>query len=262
MGTDLTGTNLTIDVGTLYAFLLVLARISGAFIFVPIPGIQAGPQIARAVLSASLTLALHSRWPVIDPDGVSFPLLMGWMLAEAAMGLAVGLAVAFLIEGFQMGAQIISLQAGYSFASTIDPTSGADSTVLIMIAQTTAGLLFFATGMDRQILRAFADSLTAYPPGHFALSVPMVTRMIQAGSSIFSTGLRLVLPLLALLLMVEISLALLTRLNSQLQLMQISMPLKMLLSLTLLGWLLLIFPQVFAQSANRAMQLVNSLLAA
>ncbi len=187
---------------------------------------------------------------------------MGWMLAEAAMGLAVGLAVAFLIEGFQMGAQIISLQAGYSFASTIDPTSGADSTVLIMIAQTTAGLLFFATGMDRLILRAFADSLTAHPPGHFAISVPMVTRMIQAGSSIFTTGLRLVLPLLALLLMVEISLALLTRLNSQLQLMQISMPLKMLLSLTLLGWLLLIFPQVFAQSANRAMQLVNSLLAA
>jgi len=184
MGTDLTGTNLTIDVGTLYAFLLVLARISGAFIFVPIPGIQAGPQIARTVLSASLTLALHSRWPVIDPDGVSFPLLMGWMLAEAAMGLAVGLAVAFLIEGFQMGAQIISLQAGYSFASTIDPTSGADSTVLIMIAQTTAGLLFFATGMDRQILRAFADSLTAHPPGHFAISVPMVTRMVQAGSSI------------------------------------------------------------------------------
>jgi len=30
----------------------------------------------------------------------------------------------------------------------------------------------------------------------------------------------------------------------------------------LFGWLLLIFPQVFAQSASRAMQLVYSLLAA
>src|SRR6185503_20846558 len=99
--------------------------------------------------------------------------------------------------------------------STVDPSTGADSSVLLTIAQTAAGLLFFATGMDRQILRAFADSLSSHPPGHFALSVPMVTRMIQAGSSIFSTGLRLVLPLLALLLMVEISLALLTRLNSQ-----------------------------------------------
>jgi len=256
------GTDLTIDVGTLYAFLLVLARISGAFIFVPIPGIQAGPQIARVVMSVSLTLALQPRWPVIDAAGVSFPLLMGWMFSEAAMGLAVGLAVSFLTEGFQMGAQIISLQAGYSFSSTIDPTSGADSTVLIMIAQTTAGLLFFATGMDRQILRAFADSLTAHPPGHFEITLPMATRLIQASSTIFITGLRLVLPLLALLLMVEISLALLTRLNSQLQLMQISFPIKMLLSLTLLGWLLLIFPQVFAQSAGRTMQLIHSLLAA
>src|SRR5580700_8481481 len=164
------GTDLTIDVGTLYAFLLVLARISGAFIFVPIPGIQAGPQIARALLSVSLTLALQPRWPVIDPDGVSFPLLMGWMLAEAGMGLAVGLAVAFLAEGFQMGAQIISLQAGYSFATTIDPTSGADSGILISVAQLASGLLFFATGFDRQILMAFAQSLTSHPPGHFAVS--------------------------------------------------------------------------------------------
>jgi flagellar biosynthesis protein FliR len=256
------GIDLTFDIGTLYAFLLVLARISGAFIFVPIPGIQAGPQIARALLSVSLTLALEARWPVIDASRVDLPLLMGWLLAEAGMGLAVGLAVAFLNEGFQMGAQIISLQAGYTFASTVDPSSGADSTVLITISQTAAGLLFFATGMDRQILRAFADSLTAHPPGHFAVSVPMVTRMIQASSSIFSTGLRLVLPLLALLLMVEISLALLTRLNSQLHLMQLSFPIKMLLSLILLGWLLLVFPQVFAQSASRAMQMVYSLLAA
>ena len=254
------GIDLTLDVGTLYAFLLVLARISGAFIFVPIPGIQAGTLIARALLSVSVTLALESRWPVIDASAVNFPLLMGWLLAEAGMGVAVGLAVAFLTEGFQMGAQIISLQAGYTFASTVDPSSGADSTVLITIAQTTAGLLFFATGMDRQILRAFADSLTAHPPGHFAISMPMATRMIQAGSLIFTTGLRLVLPLLALLLMVEISLAVLTRLNSQLHLMQLSFPIKMLLSLTLLGWLLLVFPQVFAQSASRAMQLVYSLL--
>src|SRR6185437_2907992 len=167
------GIDLTFDVGTLYAFLLVLARISGAFIFVPIPGIQAGPQIARALLAVSLTLALAPRWPVIDASGVSIALLIGWILAEAGMGLAVGLAVAFLTEGFQMGAQIISLQAGYTYASTVDPSTGADSSVLLTIAQTAAGLLFFATGMDRQILRAFADSLSSHPPGHFAISLSM-----------------------------------------------------------------------------------------
>src|SRR5580700_4922225 len=251
------GTDLTIDVGTLYAFLLVLARISGAFIFVPIPGIQAGPQIARALLSVSLTLALQPRWPVIDPDGVSFPLLMGWMLAEAGMGLAVGLAVAFLTEGFQMGAQIISLQAGYSFATTIDPNSGADSGVLLSVAQLAAGLLFFATGLDRQILQVFAESLTTRPPGHFVLTQSMANGLIQMGASIFTTGLRLVLPLLGLLLMVEISLALLARINAQLHLMTLAFPIKMLLSLSLLSWLLLVFPKVFTQSSNQILQWIR-----
>jgi flagellar biosynthetic protein FliR len=144
----------------------------------------------------------------------------------------------------------------------VDPTSGADSSVLLMISQTASGLLFFATGMDREILRAFADSLSSQPPGHFAVTGSLAARMIQAGSSIFTTGLRLVLPLLALLLMVEISLALLARLNSQLHLMQLAFPIKMLISFILLGWLLLIFPQVMGQSVTRTMQLIHSLLSA
>ncbi len=125
-------TELKLDIGTLYAFLLVLARVSGAFIYVPLPGIKSGPEVARAVLAVSLTFVLFPSWPAIDPRGVNIAILMGWILAEAGVGIAVGLAVAFLTEGFQMGAQIISLQAGYSFATTIDPNSGADSSVLLI----------------------------------------------------------------------------------------------------------------------------------
>jgi flagellar biosynthesis protein FliR len=89
----------------------------------------------------------------------------------------------------------------------------------------------------------------------------MVNLLIQAGSSIFATGFRLVLPLLSLLLMVEISMALMARLNAQLHLMLLSRPIKMLLALQLFAWLLLIFPRVFEQSAGQAIQLVRKLLA-
>jgi flagellar biosynthetic protein FliR len=254
------GTELTLNLGTLYAFLLVLARISGAFIYIPLPGIKAGPEVARAVFAVSLTLVLFPRWPAIDPTNVNIALLIGWMLAEAGMGLAVGLAVAFVTEGFQMGAQIISLQAGYSFATTIDPNSGADSGVLLSVAQLAAGLLFFATGLDRQILLIFAQSLSTRPPGHFIVTQSMANGLIQLGASIFTTGLRLVLPLMGLLLMVEISLALLARLNAQLHLMTLAFPIKMLLSLSLLGWLLLVFPKVFTQSSTQVLHWIRSVL--
>ena len=254
------GTELKLDIGTLYAFLLVLARVSGVFVFVPLPGIQAGPAIIRAALSASITLALMPLWPTIPSAGMSFGTLVGWLLAEAGLGIGVGVAVAFLSEIFQMGAQIISLQAGYSFASTIDPTSGADSSVLLAIAQTTAGLLFFALGLDHQVLQAFAQSLRVHPPGHVTLSPSMLNQVVQTGSIVFSTGLRLVLPLLALLLIVDISLALLARLNSQLQLVALAFPIKMMVSLGLLAWLVLVFPQVLTQAAGPILRLVRQLL--
>ena len=47
------GTELRLDLGTLYAFLLVLARIFGAFIYVPLPGIQAPDRKSRARYSPS-----------------------------------------------------------------------------------------------------------------------------------------------------------------------------------------------------------------
>jgi flagellar biosynthetic protein FliR len=254
------GTELKLEMGTLYAFLLVLARVSGVFIFVPLPGIKAGPDIIRVALATSITLALLPLWPAIPSAGLSFGTLVGWLLAEAGLGIGVGVAVAFLSEIFQVGAQIISLQAGYSFASTIDPTSGADSSVMLSIAQTVAGLLFFATGLDHQVLAAFARSLSVHPPGQVVLTTSMLHQIIQTGSLMFSTGLRLVLPLLAMLLIVDFSLALLARLNSQLQLITLAFPIKMLLSLGLLAWLLLIFPKVFSQAAGPILRLVRQLL--
>jgi flagellar biosynthetic protein FliR len=254
------GTDLTLTAGTLYGFLLELTRISGVFVFIPLPGIQASAAPARVALSLATTMALFHLWPATHPENTNSMLLLGQILSEATLGIAVGIAVAFLAEMFQMGAQIVGLQAGYTFASTIDPTTGADSAVLISMTQACAGLLFFAIGLDHQILAAFANSLITRPPGEFAANLPMARLLLQTGSSIFSTGLRLVLPLVALLIIVDISLALLARLNSQLQLLTLAFPVKMLLSLALLASLVMVFPKLYTQSSHEVMQLVRKLL--
>lgn len=250
---------LRLDIGTLYAFLLVLARVGGAFVFVPLPGTKSGPDLARVMLSLCVTLALFPSWPAIHASEIDLPTMIGWLAAEAGLGIAVGLLVGFVAEVFQMGAQIIAVQAGYSFASTIDPTSGADSSVLLSMAQLASGVLFFATGLDRQVLLIFSHSLQSHPPGQFALSQSIVTQVARAGSVIFSGGFKLVLPLVAMLAMVDISLALLARLNAQLQLITLAFPIKMLMSLALFAWLLAIFPRLFTQTAAPLIDLARRL---
>jgi len=249
-----------IPTSVLYGFLLVLARIAGVFIFLPLPGFQAGPSAAKITLAMILTFGMYSRWPVLDPVPSSMLQVAGWMLAEAAIGLATGLAVAFLIEAVTFAAQAISTQAGFAYASTIDPNTEADSTVLLLLAQLTAGLLFFSMGFDRVLLTILARSLETHPPGAFVASRASVETLVMLGSSIFSTGLHLALPLMTLLFLIDLSIGLLGHLNSQLQLIALAFPAKMLTALAALSFLVLLIPKLYQQIGAASFSALGRLL--
>ena len=44
--------NLTLSAGTLFGFLLVLARVGGALVFVPLPGVKGAPEPVRAAFES------------------------------------------------------------------------------------------------------------------------------------------------------------------------------------------------------------------
>src|SRR6476619_5604388 len=118
--------SLTVSLSTVFGFLLVLTRVGGAFVFLPLPGVKDGPQAARVVLAVALTFSLYPIWPPPDVAGLSPGPMAGFLLSEAAFGITAGLAVAFLAEAFLFAAQVIGMQAGFTYASTVDPTTQAD----------------------------------------------------------------------------------------------------------------------------------------
>jgi len=244
--------NLTLSAGTLYAFLLVLARVGGALVFVPLPGVKGAPQGARAALTLGFTLALWARWPVVETSNIAAAALVGWAVAEAAVGIAIGASVAIVLEAFTLAAQVLGLQAGYAYASTIDPNTEADSGVLLVFAQLAAGLLFFALGLDREILRLFAQSLDKVPAGTYGVGPASAQALIHLGASLFSFGVRLALPVVALLVMVDVALALLGRINQQLQLLSLAFPAKMLTALLVLSWVSVMFPRLLLEFSGQA----------
>jgi flagellar biosynthesis protein FliR len=245
-------TRLTISTGTLYGFALTLARVSGALVFVPLPGIRAVAEPARAGLALAMTMSLASRWPA--PAGpVAIGTLAAWMISEAALGVAMGIGMAIALEAFALAAQVFGLQAGYAYASTIDPNSEADSGVLLVFAQLIAGMMFFALGLDREVLRLFAQSLDVTVAGTYVPGPAAAAPVIHLGSALFAAGVRLALPVVALLLMVDVALALLGRLNQQLQLLSLAFPVKMLLALAVLTWTAAMFPRVLSELGGQAL---------
>jgi flagellar biosynthetic protein FliR len=250
--------SLVFSIPTLLGFLLTLVRVAGTFTFVPLPGIRSGFETARVVLTVAITMALSASWPRVQVD-VSPGLLLVWFMSEAAMGIGIGLAASFVSESLAVGAQVMGLQAGYAYASTIDPNSQSDSTVLVVLSQLVAGLLFFTLGLDREVLRIFARSLETVPPGSFTVTRGAAEHLMACGSLMFSTGVRLALPVIAILLLVDIALALLGRINGHLQMLSLAFPIKMLVSLTVLGWILVVAPGLFRSDSNAALAVASSL---
>ncbi len=236
----------------LYGFLLALARVSGVFALAPLPGFAGGPKPARIVLSVLVTLALAPAWPRLDPGPGGIPLLLLWVLPEIGAGVAVGLAVALILEVFVLAAQILSLNAGFSFAQTIDPATQAESGVLVVLAQLAGGLFFCALGLDREVVRALAHSLEAHPAGTW-LTRASGEALARLGGDMLSLALRLALPGVALLVLADLALALLGRLNTQLQLLTLAFPVKMLGALIVLAWLGALLPRLLAGYAGLAL---------
>jgi flagellar biosynthetic protein FliR len=186
--------------------------------------------------------------------------MAGWAAAEASAGVAIGAAVAIVLEAFTLAAQILGLPAGYAYASTIDPNTEADSGILLVIAQLFAGMLFFALGLDRELLRLFAQSMDKVPAGVYMFSPVTVQPVIRLGAGLFAVGVRLALPVVALLVMVDIALALMGRLNQQLHLLSLAFPAKMLTALLVLSWIAILFPRVLWEFSGQAWAAAREML--
>ncbi len=181
---------LGLPLSTLFAFLLVLARVGGFVTFLPVPGFRAAPDSIKIGLALIITFALFPVWPALPNVEPSMGQLATWGFGEAGFGLVVGLAVSFLMEGFQIAMQVAAVHAGYGFATTIDPTSEADSGVLQTIASLFCGVLFFTVGLDHQLIRLLAASFVRFPAGSWAPSAVSLDGIVRLGSDMFSIALR------------------------------------------------------------------------
>lgn len=241
-------------------FLLVLTRLGLAFIFVPLPGVRSVPEFVRALLILSIAAVMVPVLPASFELPAS-PASFVWALAgEALYGLAVGVVIALLGEVLTFAMQAFALQAGYSYASSIDPNSEADSGVLLIFAVLVSNLLFFSLNGHHLVIRAFARSLDVWPVGAPAAGIAWADAVICLGGSILELSVRLALPVAGLLLLAEIALGVVSRIQSQLQLLSLAFPVKMLGALAALAALAPMWAAIYRRAFDQSATTVERML--
>jgi flagellar biosynthesis protein FliR len=220
-------------------FMLILTRVGGMLAAAPVFGHEAMPVRLRAALALTLSVVLTSALPSTSSELPAPSAFAG----ELLLGAAFGLLLRFAFAAVELAGELIAGQAGFAFAEQMGggSLSGTPVSRLIGLA---AALLFFATGAHHQALRGLHASLQTIPPGTARLDAALFANIAARADELFAAGLRLALPLAAVLLATQLAFGLMSRVAPQLNVWSHGLLVTMTMTLVLL---VVSAPSLFAE---------------
>lgn len=191
--------------------LLVFARVSGLMLSLPVVSAQGVPRYIAVLGAGALTIVLAPALPYAEIPSSVGVLVMG-VATEIVLGILMGSVVNALFGAIALGCELMGIQIGFGMAALFNPFLKIQSGALGTLATWLASLMFLGAGLHLQCLETLGHSFTLVPPGgavELALAGPVVIDVV--GQSI-ATGVTLAGPVLALVWLVNVFVAVLTRL--------------------------------------------------
>ena len=220
----------------LAAQIFAMLRVGAFLIAAPVFGGRFVPLPVRIVAAVCLSLVVPQLYPMPDAETLAALSAVPMVLAEIALGVTAGLVLTILFGAASVAGDRVANAAGLGFAMQLDPTASGQTPVVAQIFSLSLMMVFL--GMDGHLhaLRIVLDSYAAFPPGASLDIAALATAGIMAGATMFALAASLMLPVVAGLLVLNLSVGVLTRSAPQLNLFSVGFPITILMMFVLL-WL-------------------------
>ncbi|MBT9154758.1 MAG: hypothetical protein DDT39_01437 [Firmicutes bacterium] len=213
--------------------LLVLARVLSFIITAPLLNRRQIPALSKIGLAMILSLIVVAGGGV--PVEREIGTFVSAVVLEAATGLAAGMVASWLFASFQMGGALMDQQAGFGTAAIFDPTTFGQVSLLSNLFLSLSLLLFLELNGHHLMLLALLRSFTLVPAGSAVLGVSWAQAVLAVVAGAMSLALRLAAPVMAAIVITDITLGMLGRAVPQLNVLMLALPVKAGVALLVLG---------------------------
>ena len=204
----------------LWPFLRVLALFSA----LPVLGQRMVPMRVRVALSFMIALAAQPMLPQMPAVALDTPMAMILVVQQVLIGLTIGFAVRIVFAAVEFAGEIAGLQMGLNFAGFFDPVSAGTATATSRFFGTVVAWLFIVINGHLAVIAAVIKSFEAFPVGPQPFAFLSALAPHTWGAEVFSLGLWIALPLIAMLLFVNIVLGIISRVAQQMNVFAIGFP--------------------------------------
>lgn len=216
----------------LWPFLRVLA-LFGAM---PIFSQRSVPMRLRVGLAFLIALCAQASLPEMPVVALDSSQVLLLVVQQVLIGLTIGFSVRVVFAAIELAGEVIGLQMGLNFAGHFDPASGSQATTLSRFYGVSVSWLFIIINGHLLLIAAVVQSFRAFPVGPEPLAFLRALQPQVWGAEIFSLGLWIALPMIAMLTFVNLVLGVVSRVAQQMNVFAIGFPIT--LSVGLLGVLM------------------------
>ena len=223
---------------------LIITRISMIFFIVPFFGNVNIPVRIKIALSFFLSLIIMNS---VDYSAVSYQGMLGYSILiaqEAVTGLLIGIGSGFTLYILNFSGHMLDMEIGFSMAMEMDPTTQVQTTISATFLTAVFMLMFIASDMHYFLIDAVVDSYKVIPIGEGIVSPNLYKIFVQYVIDYFVIGFRIILPVIACILVINVILGILARIAPQMNMFVFGMQLKVFAGLSLIFILMNFLPGI------------------
>jgi flagellar biosynthetic protein FliR len=223
----------------LFGFMMVLTRISAFFIVIPVFGWASIPVRIKISMTVLLAVFFSMITPIsVDVGQISTAKAILLLANEATYGLALGLIATLIFAAVKFSGRVIERQMGLAMAEILDPLTSERAQPLGSLLEMIFIILILSANGHHLFLLIISRSYESFPPGSIP-TIPVLTQgIVAAGSTMLIYGLKLAVPILAAFLLLMVILAVFARMVPEMNILFISLPLRVGLGLLMVAMFL------------------------
>ena len=218
----------------IWPFLRVLAL----FQVMPVLGQRTVPARVRIALAFLVAFAAGGVAPPMAAVPLDSGLALLLVVQQLLIGISLGFAVRIVFAAVEFAGEVAGLQMGLNFAGFFDPVLASQGTAASRFFATLVGFLFIVLNGHLTVIHAVVQSLEAFPVSPEPFAFLRATAPHTWGAQIFSIGLWIALPIVAMLMLVNLVLGVISRVAPQSNIFSIGFPIT--LGVGLVGMMLML----------------------
>lgn len=228
-------------------FLLVFGRLTGLFLSAPIFGSRQIPGRVKVLIIVVLAATLAFFVPVHYALEIMNPIhFLAAIIIEILIGYTIGFIIYILLGAIQLSGQLMDMQMGFGIVNVVDPQTGTQIPLLGNLTQTIALLVYLAVDGHHYLLQALAQSYKLIPVLGFSIDSSFIRLLIEITVYMFIIAVKIAAPIIIAVLTTDIAMGFIARTVPQMNVFIVGLPLKILVGLLALFFMLPIYIWVYS----------------